>query len=142
MEPSAASDVEKCINRLVAGAEGATDAEKAQIRRYVEDTYCSRFAERGWVYDDGTLSIEAFKWLEAGGEEECVEAVAQGKPAKPARTVPCEERRSRGRKLIADCAPLLYVRRSDVQEYIEELRRRHGDVACEDGTRLEELGAP
>jgi hypothetical protein len=135
--------VEKCTNRLVAGAEAATDVEKAQMRRYVEDTYCSRFAERGWVYDNGTLSIEAFKWLEAGGEEECVEAVAQGKPAKPARTVPCEDFDVvGGRKLIADCAPLLHVRRSDVQEYIEELRRRHGDVACEDGTRLEELGAP
>ena len=109
-----------------------------------EESYCSRFAERGWVYDGGTLSIEAFKWIHQGSEEECAEeeAVPEGEPPKPARAVPCEEL-----GVAAGRRSSRIVRRSSMFdearfEYIEELRRRHGDVECEDGTPLAELGAP
>lgn len=130
--------VEKCTERVL---ERIPQAERQAARHYVEATYCSRFAERGWVYDDGALSIEAHKWLEAGGKEECIEPVAEGEPAKPARTVPCEKFDEQG-KVIRDCALLHYVRRNEVEHYIAELRRRHGDVECEDGTPLSGLGAP
>lgn len=135
----ASSPVEKCTERLL---ERVPEAEIQEARHYVEVTYCSRFAERGWVYDDGALSIEAHKWLEEGGEEECVEPAPAGEPAKPARTVPCEELDEGGPKLIGDCSFLRYVRRSEVRAYVEQLRRRYGDVQCEDGTPLRALGAP
>jgi hypothetical protein len=73
--------------------ERVPEAERQKARHYVEVTYCSRFAERGWVYDDGALSIEAHKWLEEDGEEECQFAV---EPGEPARTVPCERLTTRG----------------------------------------------
>ena len=135
--------MDKCTDRLVADAEAASDAEKEQIHRYAEETYCSRFAERGWVYGDGTLSIEAHKWLEEGGEEVCmeveVEAGSEGEPAESATTVPCEEL---GEDPVIDCAFLHHVRESEVRDYVEELRRRQGNVECDDGTPLAELGAP
>jgi hypothetical protein len=138
---SALSPVERCTERLLRTAEAdeLSEAEKEGVRRYIERTYCAPFAERGWVYDDGTLSIEAHKWLEEGGEEECVSATEPGQPAK---TVPCEQLDERGSKMIGDCVLLLHVRRSEVRDYLEQLRRRHGDVECEDGTPLAELGAP
>jgi hypothetical protein len=131
--------VEKCTERFL---RRVPEAEREDARRYVEVTYCSRFAGRGWVYDDGALSIEAHKWLEEGGEEECAKAAPESEPAKPARTVPCEELNRGGPKLIGDCNLLHYVRRSEVRDYVEKLRHRHGDVDCEDGTPLDELGTP
>ncbi len=133
----ASSLVEKCTERFL---ERVPEAERQATRHYVEVTYCSPFAERGWVYDDGTLSIEAYEWAEEGGEEECQLAV---EPGEPARTVPCENFDERGPKLISDCNGLLrYVRRSDARAYVEQLRRRYGDVQCEDGTPLGALGTP
>jgi hypothetical protein len=131
----ASSLVEKCTERFL---ERVPEVERQEARRYVEVTYCTRFAERGWVYDDGALSIEAHEWLEASGEEECVLAT---EPGEPARTVPCEDFDERG-KMIRDCGLLHYVRRSEVRDYIAELRHRYGDVRCDDGTPLEELGTP
>ena len=132
---SVASAFEKCTERFL---ERVPEVERQEARRYVEVTYCTRFAERGWVYDDGALSIEAHEWLEASGEEECVLAT---EPGEPARTVPCEDFDERG-KMIRDCGLLHYVRRSEVRDYIAELRHRYGDVRCDDGTPLEELGTP
>ena len=125
----------KCTDRLVARAatDGLSDAEEEQLRRYTETTYCSRFAERGWIYEDGTLSIAAQEWTEQGGEEECGQATETGE-----KTVPCDEL---GDPLI-DCALLHHVRQSEVRKYVEELRRKNGNVECDDGTRLDELGAP
>ena len=150
---SASSAVERCTERLLQGAdiEELSESEKEAVRHYTEQTYCARFAERGWVHDDGTLSIEAHTWLEEGGEEECAEAeaVPEGEPAKPARTVPCEQVADEGDTIIGDCALLRHVRRSEVRRYLEELSRERGGektglvrVECEDGTPLEELGAP
>lgn len=130
------SRVDKCSDRLAARAktDGLSDAEQDEIRRYVETTYCSRFVERGWVYDDGTLSIAAHKWMEAGREEECTRVTETG-----AETVPCEDI---GEDPILDCALLHHVRRSEVRDYIQNLRRRNRHVECDDGTPLEQLGAP
>ncbi len=124
---SASSTVERCTERLLANAdvEELSESEREAVRRYAEQTYCARFAERGWVYDDGTLSIEAHKWLEEGGEEHCMEAVEEGQPAKPARTVPCEQFADEGQAIIGDCALLRHVRRSEVRRYLEELSREH-----------------
>jgi hypothetical protein len=143
---ASAPAVERCTERLLRDADSTalTEEEREAVRRYAETTYCSRFAERGWVYDDGTLSIEAHKWLEQAGEEECAQAEAapEGGPAKPGRTVPCDEFNPGGAKMIAGCALLHHVRRSEVREYLDQLRRRHGNVECEDSTPLAELGAP
>jgi hypothetical protein len=138
---SAPAAVERCTERLLRNAdvEELAQAEQEAVRRYAETTYCSRFAERGWVYDDGTLSIEAHKWLEEGGEEECWRAT---EPGEPASTVPCEELDAGGPKLIRDCALLRHVPKSEVRDYLDQLRSRYGSVECEDGTPLAQLGSP
>jgi hypothetical protein len=143
---AAGSAVERCTDRLLRDAELAelTEAEMEAARRYVETTYCARFARRGWVYGDGSLSIDAHTWLEQGGREVCAEAeeASEGEPTKPARTIPCDELGAEGPGMIADCALLQHVRESEVREYLDQLRRRHGSVECEDGTPLDGLGAP
>ena len=134
------SAVERCTDRLLRNAEleelGEEEAEAT--RRYVESTYCSRFAERGWVYDDGRLSIDAFTWLARAGEEACAEA---GKGQEGAAvTVPCDQAAGEG-GIVDDCALLKHVRASEVREYLDTLERRYGSVECEDGTPLADLGA-
>jgi hypothetical protein len=126
--------VERCTERFLDRVEG-TDADK--VRRYVEVTYCAPFAERGWVYDDGTLSIAAQSWLIENGSEEC----ASADDDQVAQTVPCDQVDSTGGVLVIDCAILHQVRRSEVRDYIAQLQRTH-DVECDDGTPLEQLGAP
>ena len=133
---SPASLSDKCTERLIAGV---PEVEREQARHYVEATYCARFADRGWVYDDGALSIEAHMWLENAGEEECALATPPGEPAK---TIPCERFDERGPYFIADCGLLKHVRASDVRTYLDELRRRYGTVQCEDGTPLNGLATP
>jgi hypothetical protein len=88
MTADAASRVDTCSDRLVAHVEteGLSDAEKGEIRRYARTTYCSRFAGRGWVNDDGTLSIAAQEAMQAGGEEKCAGMTETGE-----ETVPCEQ---------------------------------------------------
>ena len=136
-EASAVSRVETCTERLVEGAntEGLTDAEKEELRRYTEMTYCARFGKRGWIYADGTLSIAAHNWLNEGREEDCGTVTEAG-----GEEVPCED--VEGGPKDVDCALLHHVRRSEVRDYVEELRRRQGNVECDDGTPLDELGAP
>jgi hypothetical protein len=105
------------------------ESEEA-VRRYAEDTYCGEFERNGWIYEDGALSIAIQKWLKEGGTCETAS------PGKPPRTIPCEEAGP------IDCALLHHVRRSEVTDYIEELRRRVGAVECDDGTPVQELGVP
>jgi hypothetical protein len=126
--------VDRCSDRLLARAEAdeLPDAEREELRGYAETTYCARFAERGWVYEDGTLSIAAHEWLEAGGEEACARGTETGE-----KTVPCEA----DEDPILDCALLHHVPRNEVREYVEDLRRRIPDVECDDGTPLDELGS-
>ncbi|MGZ8707320.1 MAG: hypothetical protein ACXW0R_08050, partial [Gaiellaceae bacterium] len=106
-----------------------------QVRRYIKDTYCVPFEQNGWVYEDGALSIAAQEWLDSGGE------CATGSDTEPTRTVPCEQANGDTATRIIDCALLHHVRRAEVMTYVAELQR-DGDVQCDDGTPLEELGVP
>jgi hypothetical protein len=139
-DASAAALVDKCSDRLVVRAEtdGLSDAEREAVRGYVETTYCARFVERGWVYEDGTLRIAAYEW-----SLDCARVVDTGAATTvtaptPGLGVACVETDDDS---ILDCALLHQVRRSEVRTYIEELRHRIPDVECDDGTPLEELGA-
>ena len=144
---SAGAAVERCTERLLSDAEleELTAEEQEAVRSYAESTYCARFAERGWVYDDGALSIDAHTWLAEGGEEECGEAVAESAPGEeppgPGRTVPCDEV-DPGEDETIDCALLRHVRRSEVRAYLDELEERGRSVECDDGTPPADLGAP
>lgn len=131
--PTAAASVrvERCVDRLLSRAVRSPGDEES-ARAYARTTYCERFERNGWVYVDGALRIAAQKWLEEGGTCEV------GTAEEPARTVPCAEFEDRQR---LDCALLHHVRRSEVRGYLAELRRE-GDVACDDGTPLAELGVP
>ncbi len=102
---------------------------RAEAEAYVRRTYCGPFAGKGWVYADGTLSIEAQEWLVKGGT--CVTAEA----GEPSHTVPCERLNARSKSI--DCGMLHYVRRSEVRAYL----RHVGASRCDDGTPLDELGA-
>jgi hypothetical protein len=129
--------VERCVDRLLQGVrpEDLASTGTDEARRYVRVTYCARFESRGWVYDDGALSIAAHRWLEGSGSEECGTVREDGQ----SETVPCEELEPpEGPKLI-DCAILRHVRRSEVRHYLAELRP---DVECDNGTPVEQLGVP
>ena len=132
--PSSANErIERCTERFLERVKGE-DASTGEIRRYIEVTYCAPFAERGWVYVDGTLSIAAHTWLIEGTSEECASAGSD----EPAQTVPCLE--PTGEPQIIDCAILHEVRRSEVRVYLEQLQRKH-EVECDDGTPVKQLGA-
>jgi hypothetical protein len=115
-----------------ARTEDLPDEELA--RRYVRRAYCGRFAKNGWVYEDGALRIAAQTWLDHGG------ACARGGEGEAATTVPCEPERRGGVRMI-ECALLRVIRRNEVVDYIEQLRRE-GPVECDDGTPIGELGVP
>jgi hypothetical protein len=113
------SRADRCTDRLLAGAESTRAA-----RSYVRNTYCDLFASRGWVYEDGALSVDAQRWLVEGGSQECESETG---------TIPCEE------STVIDCALLRHVRRSEAQDYLATLGR---EVECDDGTPVEQLGVP
>ena len=123
--------VDKCVERLVARADPAAEADDAELRAYAERTYCNPFDQRGWIYADGALSIRAYEWHQAGASEECM-------AGEPAQTVPCEEL---GPETTIDCALLHHVRQSEVRSYLAKLQRAQ-PVGCDDGTPLADLGAP
>ena len=131
---SSSGGVEKCVDRFLARVdpEVEADAGAEALRAYIEETYCGTFARRGWVYDDGALSIEAHRWLEGGSADECGESTADG----TTKTVPCEDDDG-----VIDCALLHHVRRSEVEAYVAEAART-GEVECDDGTPVDELGVP
>jgi hypothetical protein len=128
-EPGAAR-VDRCTERFLDGieSEGLPEDDREAARRYVERTYCSRFEREGWVYEDGTLSIDAHVWatVEAG---QC----AAGAVGEDPVTVPCEEGD------LLDCAILHHVPKEEVRAYVEGLGRS-GRVECDDGTPVHELG--
>ncbi len=117
---------DRCVERMVARAE--VKGHRSEVEAYARRTYCGPFAARGWVYADGTLSIDAQEWLVKGG------TCATSENGQM-RTVPCEELNAQSTTI--DCGMLHYVRRSEVQAYL----RRVGATQCEDGTPLAELGA-
>jgi hypothetical protein len=125
--------VNKCAERLLSRSTTSGDGEA--VRRYVEDTYCTRFERHGWIYDDGALSIGAQKWLDNAGT--CTKISSD----EPARTVPCEKADRETATGTIDCALLHHIRRAEVVTYVAELQR-DGDVHCDDGTPLDELGVP
>jgi hypothetical protein len=87
-----------------------------EARRYVDVTYCARFARRGWLYPDGTWRLAAVRWVDGG------------KYATGAGPI--------------DCGPLHFARRADVKIYLAELRRKLGRLTCDDGAPLAQLGVP
>jgi hypothetical protein len=128
------SRVERCVDRLMQHARTQDLPNKEVARSYVRRTYCARFDRKGWVYEDGALSIAAQSWLEHGS------SCSTASPGEPARTVPCEPERRGGVRII-ECALLRVTRRSEVQNYIEQLRTK-GPVECDDGTAISKLGVP
>jgi hypothetical protein len=126
--------VNKCVDRLLVRAE-TSGGSVQQLRRYTKGTYCARFAQNGWVYDDGALSIAAQKWLDNAGT--CTKISSD----EPAHEVPCEKANREPATGTIDCALLHNVRRAEVVTYVAELER-DGDVQCDDGTPLDELGVP
>ena len=135
---ASASRVDRCTERMLQRVqfEDFPEASRAQIEQYVEQTYCTEFESQGWLYDDGTVSIRAHLALADEGAEEC--GVAE--PGGAERTVPCEELDVAEAPLILDCAVLHHVPRREVEDYLRKLQRS-GEVRCDDGTPLAELGA-
>ena len=137
----AASRVERCTDRMLTRArlESYSASEREGLRRYARTTYCKRFEQHGWIYDDGALRIDAHRWLQSSGFCASSEAVTPGQSPKLARRVPCEQ--LLGDDPLLDCALLHHVRRREVQAYLQSLERPHA-VRCDDGTPLDELGVP
>lgn len=126
--------IDRCVDRLLQDTTTQGAADKEAARRYARNTYCARFEQNGWIYDDGAVSIAVQTWLENGGK------CAIASEGQPATTVSCAAERGGG-VLILDCALLHVVRRSEVRGYIERLQTT-GPVKCDDGTALDELGVP
>src|SRR5213075_697921 len=95
------SRIDRCVDRLMQNAPALKAGAEAQTRRYARDTYCARFENKGWIYADGALSIEAQKWLDAGA------TCAVGTAARPATTVACATAAMGGTQVL-DCA-LLHI---------------------------------
>jgi hypothetical protein len=132
--PAAMSRIERCVDRLLQAAT-TRDASKEEARRYARNTYCARFEKESWIYEDGTLSIAAQRWLDEGAR------CATVREGEPTRTVSCEEERRAAGDRTLDCGLLRLVRRSEVKDYIERMRS-NGAVECDDGSALDELGVP
>jgi hypothetical protein len=133
--PVAAIRIERCVDRLLRDTTTQNAADEEEARRYARKTYCARFEENGWVYEDGAVSIAAQTWLDHGA------TCARGSEGEPTRTVPCEVERTTGGVETLDCALLHIVRRSEVREYIGRLEMSRA-VRCDDGTALDKLGVP
>jgi hypothetical protein len=133
--PVAAIRIERCVDRLLRDTTTQSAADAEETRRYARTTYCARFDNNGWVYEDGAVSIAAQTWLDQGA------TCASGSDGEPTRTVPCELERTTGGVQTLDCGLLHIVRRSEVREYIGGLEM-NGAVKCDDGTALDKLGVP
>ena len=124
----------KCTDRFFRAVKpGTSQATETEIRHYARVTYCEPFARKGWVYNDGSLSINAQRWLVRGGR------CSTSAPGGASKTVPC---RQLDQSPVIDCGILHFVRRGEVQKYIAALRRHNGDVRCDDGTPPAALGVP
>ena len=119
--------IERCTQRFL-------DRVKTD-RSYIETTYCRPFADKGFVYADGTLSIKAHLYVLSGGSS-CKSETST--PGGSTKTVPCEPVAEQLNPL--ECAILHYVRRDEVRAYIRKLQRSQR-VSCDDGTPLDKLGA-
>jgi hypothetical protein len=131
-----AAKAASCTNRLLMAAKPiASRAPKAAARRYVMMTYCQPFARKGWVYDDGSLSIKAQLWLVQGTRKSCDKTAPGGQN----KTVPCAALATPDEPRMVDCTLLRFVRRNEVRTYLARLEAGRR-VRCEDGTPLANLG--
>ena len=128
--PNSSSRVEKCVERFADRAEGGATQE---VERYVRTAYCEPFEKRGWVHDDGTLTINAYV------DNTTVSCASAGQ-GEPSSTVPCERLEDQDDPPVLDCGLLHLVRRSEVREYFASQRRKRG-LRCDDGTPVTDLGA-
>jgi hypothetical protein len=94
------SRVDACADRMLERVRPADvrNVGEDDLRRYVETTYCERFADNGWVHEDGSLKLDAYRWGSSGGEDP-----------------------------VLDCALLHHVRRDEVQAYVRRLDRPECD---------------
>lgn len=122
------------MERLFSGSKTNGGSEQ-QVRGYLRGTYCAPFERNGWGYEDGALSIAAQKQLDSG--RVCATSSTTG----PSRTVPCDQTSGDAPPRDIDCALLRYVRRTEAMAYVAQLKR-NGNVRCDDGTPLNELGVP
>ncbi|MBD0328615.1 MAG: hypothetical protein ICV64_00705 [Thermoleophilia bacterium] len=138
-DPSASERVDRCVERLLqrADPEQLTPERRPFVERYARQTYCARFEQRGWVYEDGTISISSYRWAMGGRASECV-VVAE--PDGPPAGAPCPDAEQVAEDPMLDCALLHHVPREEVQAYLGTLPRRD-ELVCDDGTPLAELGA-
>ena len=134
---SIAKAAASCTDRLVRTMK-PYPAPAAETRRYVAVMYCQPFARKGWVYGDGSLSIEAQLWAVHGYRETCATLLPNGSE----QTIPCDKLPGGGEDQLIDCGILRFVRRSEVQPYVAKLQRRHPGIRCEQGTPFKELGVP
>jgi hypothetical protein len=122
--------IERCTQRFLDRVKGY---DRAQLRSYIETAYCGKFARKGWVYADGTLSIKAH--LELVNGYAC--SAGESTPGGGTRTIPCDPRAQALEPL--ECGILHNVRRAEVRAYIRKLKRTQ-KVRCDDGTPLDKLG--
>jgi uncharacterized protein YjhX (UPF0386 family) len=121
---------ERCTQRILDRVRGDNGAE---ARAYIDRAYCVPFDRKGWVYADGTLSIDAHLFLLNSG----VCSAGTSDPGGSATTTVCDPA-----DLLdpLECAVLHYVRKDEVKRYIRKLKRKQ-PVRCDDGTPLDKLGA-
>ena len=126
-EPSAGdgSPVEKCVERLAARLQ---DTKVADPKGFARRSYCEPLDKQGLVHEDGTLKIPVVQ----SGASLC----AAPQPGEPVQTIPCNDIPGP----LLDCGLLDLVRRAEAQAYIKK-REEEGDVRCDDGTPLDELGS-
>jgi uncharacterized protein YjhX (UPF0386 family) len=120
----------RCTQRILDRVSGDNGAE---ARAYIDRAYCVPFDRKGWVYADGTLSIDAHLYLLNSG----VCSAGTSDPGGSTTTTPCSPA-----DLLdpLECAVLHYVRKDEVRAYIRKLKRKQS-VSCDDGTPLDKLGA-
>lgn len=122
--------VDSCTKRLL--AQSTRTVPRALVRRYVQTAYCKPFAKRGWLHENGTFSIDAYR--SATRSRVC----AAGGAGDPARRVPCDQVDSAG-LLVLDCAFLRLVSRDEVVPYLTRLQQKR-EIRCDDDTPLSQLG--
>src|SRR5689334_404225 len=125
-KPSAPQLSERCTQRMV----GSLKDRRPTVRRYIQRTYCDRFAANGWVYADGKLRIQAHLWVVNGAT---CSTSRSGGPTVTRTPCPIDHG-------DLECAVLHFVRKPEAQAYIRRLERT-GEVKCDDGTPLRDLGA-
>ena len=128
--------IERCIDRLAAASvDSGLDDEV--VRAYARSAYCERFERRGWLHDDGAFRIAVARRPNAQKPFDgmCFERADDGSLRKFECPFPPD-----GVQRI-ECGLLRFVRRSEVEAYVRELRAR-APVRCADGESLEGLGVP